>query len=94
MVWWSPATKQIVEFDIVFETDFPWGDGEANPSVMDLWNIASHEIGHGLGLADVYELDCSDVTMYGLSGEGDTEKRDLAEADITGIQTLYGAPPQ
>jgi hypothetical protein len=92
MVWYSPATKQIVEFDIVFETDFTWGDATGDPSVMDLQNIATHEIGHALGLADVYELECSDVTMYGYSGNGDIEKRDIADQDKTGIQTLYGAP--
>jgi len=91
-VWYSPATKQIVEFDIVFETDYTWGDGTANLSVMDLQNIATHELGHGLGLADVYELECSEVTMYGYSDYGETDKIDLAGPDTTGIQTLYGAP--
>jgi len=99
MVWYNPATKQIVEFDIVFETDFAWGyAGPTNEeelvdtSVMDLQNIATHELGHAVGLADVYETECSDVTMFGYSTEGETKKRTLAEADITGIQRLYGAP--
>jgi hypothetical protein len=30
--------------------------------------------------------------MYGYSQEGETKKRTLDQADITGIQALYGAP--
>lgn len=57
---------------------------------MDLQNIAVHEIGHGLGLADVYEAVCSEVTEYGYSTEGETKKRSIEPADITGLQSLYG----
>lgn len=67
-VWYNPATKEIVEFDIVFETDYTWGyagptneDDLGNTDIMDLQNIATHELGHGLGLSDVY--NCSEVTM-------------------------------
>jgi len=94
--WYNPATKQIVEFDIVFETDYTWGDaGPTNetepgdPNIMDLQNIATHELGHGVGLADVYEDTCSEVTMYGYSIEGETKKRILEEPDVIGILELY-----
>ncbi|UCH88088.1 MAG: matrixin family metalloprotease [Thermoplasmata archaeon] len=86
-----PSSRAIIEFDIMFDIDFTWGDGEANPNVMDLLNIAVHEIGHGLGLEDQYDDACSEATMYGYSGEGDIHARDLWTADITGIQQLYGA---
>lgn len=92
-VWYNPATKAIVEFDIKFDTDWTWGDATdpETPTVMDVQNIAVHELGHGVGLADVYdEADCSEVTMYGLSDYGETKKRDLEEPDVTGITTLYG----
>lgn len=94
-VWYNPATKEIVEFDIVFETDYAWGDclgSEAtckSNGMMDLQNIATHELGHGVGLADIYEIECSEVTMYGYSDYGETQKRDLELPDITGIQKLY-----
>ena len=98
MVWYNPATKAIVEFDIVFETDYAWGNaGNTNEyelgdiNIMDLQNIATHELGHALGLADIYdEAQCSEVTMYGYSTEGETKKRTIEEPDITGIQILYG----
>lgn len=75
----------------MFDTDFTWGDATIDPAVMDLQNIATHEIGHGAGLDDVYDLACSEVTMYGYSDYGETKKRTLEEPDITGIQELYGA---
>jgi len=85
-----PWTRRITEFDILFDTDFVWGDADLNPEVMDLENIAVHEIGHGVGLADIYDGSCAEVTMYGYSGEGETKKRSLEQADITGLQSLYG----
>jgi len=88
-VWYNPATKTIVEFDIMFDTDWTWGDATVNSAVMDLQNIATHELGHGVGLADVYETECSAVTMYGYSDYGETQKRTLETPDIIGIQTLY-----
>ena len=83
------SQRKIIEFDIMFDTDFNWGDGKANPLLMDLQNIATHELGHGLGLGDIYY--CSFETMYGYSWEGDIQKRDLYTGDIAGIQELYGA---
>ena len=91
-IWYSPATKTIVEFDVMFDIDWPWGDATnpETPDVMDLQNIAIHELGHGVGLADVYDEACSAVTMYGYSDYGETQKRTLADPDIIGIQALYG----
>lgn len=86
-----PSSRRIVEFDILFDTNFTWGDATVDPTVMDLQNIATHEIGHGVGLSDVYDSACSEVTMYGYSESGETKKRTLEEPDIAGIQELYGA---
>jgi len=81
-------SRQIVEWDQVYNTDFDWSaTGEADK--MDFWNIAVHELGHAMGLGDIYNSSCSTVTMYGYASEGDINKRDLAPADITGINILY-----
>ena len=88
--WRNPRTKAIVEFDIMFDTDWVWGNADINPGVMDLQNIATHELGHGVGLADVYSTTCSAVTMYGYSWYGDIDGRTLEQPDITGLQKLYG----
>jgi len=101
-VWYNPATKAIVEFDIMLDTDWVWGDAVAQCNsnetftnstcrVMDIQNIATHEFGHGIGLGDVYDSSCSEVTMYGYSEYGEVKKRTLEQPDITGLQTLYGA---
>jgi hypothetical protein len=84
-----PQTRQIVEFDILFNEHYQWGDGEKYPALMDLQNIATHELGHGWGLDDIYTTSCSAVTMYGYSDYGEVTKRDLEQADITGIFNLY-----
>jgi len=89
-VWYNPATKAIVEFDVMFDTDWTWGDAALDSTKMDLQNIATHELGHGVGLADVYDSVCSAVTMYGYSNYGEVQKRTLETPDITGLQTLYG----
>jgi hypothetical protein len=88
-IWYTRRGKQLVEFDIKFNDYYLWGLATSS-SIMDLQNIAVHELGHGAGLDDIYNDNCSAVTMYGYSGEGDIEKRDLEPADISGIQKLYG----
>jgi len=82
--------RQIIEFDVMFDTDFTWGDATLNSAVMDLQNIAVHESGHGVGLGDIYSSSCSEVTMYGYSNYGETEKRTLEQPDIVGLQKMYG----
>ncbi len=85
-----PKQRRIVEFDIMFDTDYTWGDATLDSTVMDLQNIATHELGHGVGLADLYDYSASEETMYGISGYGETKKRTLHFGDIAGIQKLYG----
>jgi hypothetical protein len=88
--WYNRATRQIVECDIIFDTDFQWGDATADATLMDLQNIATHELGHFFNLADIYDASKSYLTMYGYSSEGDIEKRTLEAGDIAGIQKVFG----
>lgn len=89
-IWFTRAGRQIVEFDILLNDDYTWGDASANPKIMDLANIATHELGHGVGMGDVYNASCFEVTMYGYSTEGETEKRTLEQPDIAGLRKMYG----
>ncbi len=90
-VWFTRVGKRLVEFDQLYNTRFSWGDAAINQTVMDLQNIATHELGHGVGLDDIYSTTCSAVTMYGYSDYGETSKRSLEQPDITGLQKMYGA---
>ncbi len=87
-----PSQREIIEFDIIFDCeDFQWGIvTPTNTEVMDLQNIATHELGHALGLADLYDNEWTEQTMYGYATEGETIKRDLELGDIAGITALYG----
>ena len=81
--------REIVEFDIMFDTDYLWStSGEAKK--MDLQNLATHEFGHGAGLTDLYQEAAYQETMYGYSTKGETIKRSLYIGDIAGIHDLYG----
>jgi len=94
VVWYTLYGRQIVDYDVLFNTYYTWTDCttttcDATNKGMDLQNIATHETGHGIGLADIYSSSCSEVTMYGYSKYGETKKRTLETPDITGLQKLY-----
>jgi len=89
-VWYTRVGKKIVEFDMLFNTDFAWGDAEISSYVMDLQNIATHELGHAVGLSDIYNSVCASVTMYGYSDYEEIQKRTLEQPDIIGLQKIYG----
>lgn len=89
-VWYLRRTGTIVEFDMIFNTTFRWGNAEVDPAVMDLQNIATHELGHSVGLADVYTAATAENTMYGYSNNGEIKKRTLEKPDWLGLQKLYG----
>ena len=89
-VWYTRVGKEIVEFDMLLNDNYQWGDATVDPSLMDLENIMTHELGHSIGLSDIYTDSCSSVTMYGYSNYGDVEKRSLENPDILGLQSMYG----
>ncbi|MFH1412407.1 MAG: matrixin family metalloprotease [bacterium] len=84
-----PFARELVEWDQVYnQADYDWSaTGEANK--MDFENIATHELGHSVGMGDLYNTDCSSATMYGYAGYGETDKRSLEAGDIAGISKLY-----
>ena len=89
-VFGGPAQKrQLVEWDQVYDqVDYDWSaSGEAGK--MDFENIATHELGHSVGMGDLYTSECSEQTMYGYASYGETKKRTLEAGDIKGVGTLY-----
>lgn len=94
-IWYTKYSRQIVDYDVLFNTYYNWFDCSQTTCTsenkgMDLQNIATHETGHGIGLADVYKENCSAVTMFGYSYYGEIQKRTIEKPDITGLQILYG----
>ncbi|MCA9538558.1 MAG: matrixin family metalloprotease, partial [Myxococcales bacterium] len=67
------------------DQNFEWAtDGNADRT--DVQGVATHEIGHAIGLGHSWYRD---ATMYWTGG--DLELRDLAPDDIRGVRYLYGA---
>ncbi|MCZ6761058.1 MAG: matrixin family metalloprotease [Gemmatimonadetes bacterium] len=83
-----PRQRKLVEWDMLMNSDFSWGDADLDPAVMDTLNIAAHELGHAAGLGHPPD-ECTDETMYAFAEFGETKKRDLAPGDIAGILELY-----
>lgn len=90
----------IYDADIFFNAEtFSWGNAEISgqESSVDIQNIATHEIGHLLGLdhssEEYFETDESlaDATMYYASSAGETTRRDLKDDDRYGLRALYGS---
>lgn len=81
--------RELVEWDQVYDdVHFDWSSS-GEPAKMDFENIATHELGHSVGMGDLYTSGCTQETMYGYASEGETIKRDLHTGDITGISQLY-----
>ncbi|MFY9484728.1 MAG: hypothetical protein WAP74_03875 [Patescibacteria group bacterium] len=81
--------RVLVEWDQVYDdVDFDWSaSGEAGK--MDFENIGTHELGHSVGMGDLYESVCSEQTMFGFAATGETKKRTLEGGDIKGVDGLY-----
>jgi len=84
-----PQGRELREWDQVYNTLYTWGDAAINPALMDFESIATHELGHSVGMGDLYQSECIEETMYGYGTEGETKKRDLNTGDIAGINKLY-----
>lgn len=82
--------RELVEWDQVYDdVTYDWSaEAGGVAGKMDFDNIATHELGHSVGMGDLYN-SCVDETMYGYSVNAETKKRDLNSGDIQGINALY-----
>lgn len=89
----APKNRELIEWDQIYDQiDFDWSgdcENEDCSNKMDFFNIAIHELGHTVGMGDLYNSTCAEQTMYGYASEGETKKRDLEAGDIIGINKLY-----
>ncbi|MBL8101642.1 MAG: matrixin family metalloprotease [Anaerolineales bacterium] len=82
----TPITLVTTTFD---ETDAPNFPPASNN--LNIENVMTHEFGHWLHLEDIYDSNCTDVTMYHYIPplNGETKKITLEQADINGANYQY-----
>lgn len=85
-----PFARELVEWDQVYDdVTFDWSaESLGVAGKVDFDNIATHELGHSVGMGDLYN-SCTEETMYGFSNNAETKKRDLNTGDIAGVNALY-----
>ena len=99
--WWSNGQlvdgyRSIVETDSWYNRDFAWTTDLATAQStgrIDLQSIALHELGHGIGMGDLYTLPEGDPRKSDLQqvmNLYDGPQRELGNGDRTGVQSLYG----
>lgn len=95
--WYYASTGQVVEQDTIMNVKLPWAyTSVSNPDAVcgnlyayDVQNILTHEIGHWVGLDDLYEDRQQDLTMYGYGDKGELKKDTLGAGDKLGMDALY-----
>ena len=86
---WYHADGTIIDSDIIYNGEnFRWSCSGGG-GVMDVQNLATHEIGHSLSLADLYNGEDFNKTMFGYVTLGEIKKRTLHPDDMAGISFLY-----
>jgi len=89
--WYRTNNGRLLDSDVRFNTYYPWST-DGSPGTFDVQNVATHEHGHSLCLADLYTGSDSEKTMYGNAGYGETKKSTLHQDDINAITYLYLCP--
>ncbi|MCL4534096.1 MAG: hypothetical protein M1370_02925 [Bacteroidetes bacterium] len=102
-VWYSRATRQILQFDMAFNNYYAWSytapascsgnycdPGNTNlPDTYDVRDIGTHEAGHTLMLDDLYDAGASALTMYGYGDTAELKKDTLGYGDVLGVHAIY-----
>ena len=90
--WDGDPYNIAAESDVYFNANDAWrvanGESTLTNSKFDIRTIATHEVGHSLGLLDLYESKDKDKIMYGYNN-GEV-KWNLRNADKLGLWSLYG----
>lgn len=98
-IWYYPSTGVVVDVDTIMNVRLPWSHtslddpDQADQVCGDLYsydaqNILTHELGHWMGLDDLYDPEDKDLTMYGYGDKGELKKETLGLGDESGIAEL------
>ena len=87
-VTYRPSSGEILSADIEFNTaEYPFTDTEDESGAqIDFRNTLTHEAGHFLGLD---HSPNSSATMFATAPLGEVQKRELHQADISGLCHIY-----
>ena len=86
----NTASKDISGFRMAFDMDEPWAT-DGNASSVDIQGVATHEMGHVVGIDHTNAPASACLTMYKFSSLGETQKRTLGLGDKLGMDALYGS---
>jgi hypothetical protein len=90
--WWDSSNRLLDSDIIVWDGGFTFYTGTSGCGAVSnsayLEDIATHELGHALGLN---HSAAGDATMYPSYGFCSQEMRTLSSDDIAAIQSLYGS---
>jgi hypothetical protein len=107
--WWTNGVVKdgyysIIESDVWYSSDKSWTtdwDTAVSTGKIDLQSVAVHELGHGIGMGDIYSstyggtLDPSDPRTKDFNQVMNLyngPQRLLGNGDLAGAQKLYGQP--
>lgn len=84
---WYRGTE-IIEVDLrLNKFDYPWTNRPGGKNGYQVINVATHELGHQLGLDDLSKPHTA-LTMYGRTARGEIKKVTLGKGDIKGASAL------
>jgi hypothetical protein len=90
---WVNTSNQIVEADLFFNSSWTWANlasCSTSTSSFDIADIATHEMGHALGLSHYSDGDAQ-ATMYPSAPAGETRKTTLTAGDIAALDVALGS---
>ena len=101
--WYNPNSvvggyKSLLDSDTWYAKEKSWTADwstavNSGNSIFDLQSVAVHELGHSIGMGDLYTLPASDPRSSDYAqvmNSYDAPQRTLGNGDRTGAQTLYG----
>jgi hypothetical protein len=90
---WVDQNNRITEADLFFNTSWTWNVFSGCPTTatgkFDIQDIATHEMGHALGLSHYSDTDAQ-ATMYPSAPSDELRKRTLTQGDIDALGVALG----